>query len=581
MMDFGTIASQLAGYLEAPARANLIVAPILLPLSTAALMLVLGEKRRRLKALVNVASTLLGLGLASLLVYWVHHDAAPGGLAGVGAIGIYLPSNWQAPFGIVLVLDRLSAVMLLLTSILGLGAILFAVARWDRAGVHFHPLFQIQLMGLNGAFLTADLFNLFVYFEVLLAASYGLLLHASGSARVKAGLHYIAINLFASSLFLLGAALIYGVTGTLNMADLAVKVGEVADADRGLLHAGAAILAIAFLAKAGMWPLNFWLAPAYSAAGAPVAALFAIMTKVGVYSVLRIWTLLFSAQAGQSAGFGMDWLVVGGLATLSFGTVGLLASRQLGRLASYSIIVSSGTLLSVIGFGQPMLTGGALYYLISSTLGVSALFLLVELIDRTRMDAVTVPDDEGDYVPFMTEDIAAATGINLDEDQEAVIGRAIPAAMAFLGLGFIACTLLITGMPPLSGFVGKILMLSALLNPLGIGVADATPLGAAGWTLLTLVIVSGLGALLAFSRTGIRYFWAYPEGRAAPRLRVIECLPIALIVIVCIVLTMRAGPAMRYLQATADALHSPTDYITSVLSTRPVPGPKTGYGDGP
>jgi multicomponent K+:H+ antiporter subunit D len=227
------------------------------------------------------------------------------------------------------VLDRLAAVMLLLTSVLAVGAILFAAARWDRAGVHFHPLFQIQLMGLNGAFLTADLFNLFVFFEVLLSASYGLLLHASGTPRVKAGLHYIAINLIASSLFLIGVALIYGVTGTLNMADLSIKVAGVAEADRGLLHAGAGILAIAFLTNAGMWPLNFWLAPAYSAAGAPVAALFAIMTKVGVYAMLRIWTLMFAGQAGESAGFGLHGLMIGGLATLSFGTFGLLASRQL------------------------------------------------------------------------------------------------------------------------------------------------------------------------------------------------------------------------------------------------------------
>jgi multicomponent K+:H+ antiporter subunit D len=581
MTDFGALASQFAVYLGAPARAHLIVAPILLPLVTAAAMLILGEKRRRTKALINIASTLLGLCVAVLLVYWVHHDMAPGGLAGVGAIGIYLPSNWQAPFGIVLVLDRLSAAMVLLTSILALGAITFAVARWDRAGVHFHPLFQIQLMGLNGAFLTADLFNLFVYFEVLLSASYGLLLHASGPARVRAGLHYITINLVASSLFLLGAALIYGVTGTLNMADLAVKIAEVSDADRGLLHAGAAILAVAFLAKAGMWPLNFWLTPAYSAAGAPVAALFAIMTKVGVYAVLRIGTLLFSAQAGVSAGFGMDWLVIAGLATLAFGTVGLLASRQLGRLASYSIIVSSGTLLAAIGFGQPALTGAALYYLLSSTLGVSALFLLIELIDRTRLDAMSAPVDEGDYVPFSTDEAVPSAGTNLDEEEEALIGRAIPAAMAFLGLSFIACTLLIAGMPPLSGFVGKVLMLSALLNPLGMGTVDAVRPGGEGWVLLALLIVSGLTALIALSRSGIRYFWAYPEDRPAPRLRVVECLPIGLLLVVCVVLTMRADPVMRYLQATADALHTPTEYIASVLATRPVPGPRTGYGDGP
>lgn len=577
MTDFAALAD-VATYLGSPLRSHLIVAPILLPLATAAVMLILGEKRRGAKALVNVLSTMAGLGLAVMMLYWVHHDLAPGGLEGVGEIGIYLPSNWQAPFGIVLALDRLSAVMLLLTSILALGAIVFAVARWDRAGVHFHPLFQIQLVGLNGAFLTADLFNLFVYFEVLLSASYGLLLHASGSVKVRAGLHYIAINLVASSLFLVGVALIYGVTGTLNLADLAIKVGEVPEADRGLLNAGAAVLGIAFLTKAGMWPLNFWLNPAYSAAGAPVAALFAIMTKVGVYAVMRVSTLLLPAQAGVAAGFGMDWLVIGGLATLAFGTIGLLASRQLGQLASYSLIVSSGTLLAAFGFGQPALTGAALYYLISSTLGISALFLLVELVDRTRIDSTPLPIVEDEFVPFETDEPEVTHGAVENEDEEALVGRAIPAAMAFLGVNFIAVIVLITGMPPLSSFVGKILMLSALLNPLGMGALAGAGLPLQGWLLLGLLILSGLTAMVALSRAGIRYFWSFPEGRLAPRLRVIECLPISLLVVVCLVLTLRAESAMRYLQATADALHNPTAYVASVLATRPVTHPKAGTG---
>ncbi|HZH08511.1 MAG TPA: monovalent cation/H+ antiporter subunit D, partial [Lautropia sp.] len=409
--------------------------------------------------------------------------------------------------------------------------------------------------------------------------SYGLLLHASGTARVRAGLHYIAINLIGSSFFLIGVALIYGVTGTLNMADLATKVAGVAEADRGLLHAGAGILAIAFLTKAAMWPLNFWLAPAYSAAGAPVAALFSIMTKVGVYAMLRIWTLMFAGQAGDSAGFGMQALIVGGLATLSFGTLGLLASRQLGRLASYSVVVSSGALLAAIGFGQPALTGGALYYLISSTLGVSALFLLIELIDRSRIEAWSEPVLGSDEAVFAAAGDRFAEGTNLDEAQQAVIGRVIPAAMAFLGLGFIACTLLITGMPPLSGFVGKFLMLSALLNPVGLGAPDVPAVGAGGWTLLALLILSGLAGVIALSRSGVRYFWSYPQTRPTPRLRVVECLPIGVLVAVCVLLTVRADPAMRYLQAAADALHSPTDYISSVLATRPVlrtqPGAQT------
>src|SRR5205823_1058928 len=162
----------------------------------------------------------------------------------------------------------------------------------------------------------------------------------------------------------------------LNMADLSQKIPLVADADRGLLHASAAILAVAFLAKAAIWPLNFWLVPAYSAATAPVGALFAIMSKVGIYTVLRLWTLLFSGGAGASAGFGGDWLMAGGLATLAFGALGMLGSQKLGHLAGYAVLVSSGTLLAAIGFGQTGLTAGALYYLVSSTLAASALFML-------------------------------------------------------------------------------------------------------------------------------------------------------------------------------------------------------------
>jgi multicomponent K+:H+ antiporter subunit D len=551
---------------------NLIVAPILLPLLTAALMLLLGEPRRGLKAAVNVLSCALGLAVSVALLLWVDsHDAA-------GAVGVYLPSNWEVPFGIVLAVDRLSALMLVLASGIGLAAVLFAVARWDRAGIHFHPLFQIQLMGLNGAFLTADLFNLFVFFEVLLAASYGLLLHGSGRARVSAGLHYIAVNLLASSLFLIGVAVLYGATGTLNMADLAQKIPLVEEENRGLMHAGAAILAIAFLAKAAMWPLNFWLAPAYAAAGAPVAALFALMTKVGVYAVLRLWTLLFSGGAGASALFGGDALVAGGLATLAFGAVGVMASQHLGRLAGFCIIVSSGTLLAAIGFGRAALTSGAMFYLLSSSLALAALFLLNELIERSRQieEDVRLPDDEGDSPPFAAALLTHPDNTNLDDEQVALIGKVIPAAMAFLGLSFIACTLLIAGLPPLSGFIGKLGILAALLDPMGLGgPSAAAPMTPAAWGLFVLLIASGLASLLALMRAGIRFFWA-PQDRPVPRLRIIECLPIAALVGACIVLSVRAEPAMNYMRAAAEALHQPAQYIATVMSARPVPAPARG-----
>ncbi len=555
---------------------HLIIAPVLLPVLTAALMLALGEQRRETLAGLNVGSCLVGLALSILLAWSVHHGAAPaspGQTPGsIGTLGIYLPANWPTPFGIVLVLDRLSSAMLLLTSVMATAALIFAVARWDRIGVHFHPLFQIQLMGLNGAFLTGDLFNLFVFFEVLLAASYGLLLHGPGRQRVGAGLHYIAINLVASSFFLVGAAMLYGVTGTLNMADLAVRIPEVAAQDQAMLHAGVAILGMAFLTKAAVWPMGFWLVPAYSAAGAPVAALFSIMTKVGIYAILRLWSLGFSGEEGTLR-WGADWLVAGGLATVAFGLLGLLQARQLGRVTGFGVMVTSGTLLAAIGFNQPTVTGGALYYLLSSTMAAGAMFLLIELIDRSRLLESEFPNpDDADPVPFFLDEIEPPRDTNLDEQQEALTGRVIPASTAFLGFSFLACTLLLTGTPPLSGFIGKFMMLSGLLSTEEAGSALQEPVSTAAWVMLALVIMSGFAALVALSRTGIRMFWT-PRDRPAAQLKVLECLPIGLLLTLCLLISFRAEPLARYLQAAASELKDPHGYVQAVQGVRPLPPP--------
>ncbi|MBC7734408.1 MAG: monovalent cation/H+ antiporter subunit D [Bacteriovorax sp.] len=557
---------------------NLMMAPIVLPLLTAAVLLFVGDRRHGIKAAVGLAAAAMNLLVAVLLLVWVQTGGGglkAGDAVASSAIGVYLPSNWDMPFGIVLVLDRLAALMLVVAATVALMALTFAVARWHKAGAHFHVLFQIQIMGLNGAFLTGDLFNLFVFFEVMLAASYGLLLHGSGPARVKAGLHYLAINLAASSLFLVGASMLYGVTGTLNMADLAAKIPLVAAADRSLLHAGCAILAVAFLAKAAMWPLNFWLVPAYSSASAPSAAVFALLTKVGVYVLLRLSTLLFSPElndaggAGGSAGFGSAWLLWGGMATLAFGTFGMLSAQRPARLAGHAVIVSSGTLMAVLGLAQPALTAAALYYLPSSTFAVAAFFLLAELMDRSRNPdpaAQRAPEDEEDHLPFAMAEQELAAGANLDDNEKLIVGRVIPAPTAWLGLAFIGCTLLVAGLPPLSGFIGKFAMLSALLNTPG--ASGAVP--AVQWLLLGLVIASGLCALIALSRTGIRFFWT-PVGRAAPALRVFEYAPVAALLTVCVALTMHGESALRYTRATASALYQPQGYIAAVLSARPLP----------
>lgn len=533
---------------------HLIVAPVLLPLATAALMLLLGEGRRGLKSVFNLLSTTTGLAIAIYLLAGVAQRDAP------AAFGVYLPGNWPVPFGIVLVVDRLSALMAVLTGCVGLASLLFALARWQHAGTYFHVLFQLQLMGLYGAFLTADLFNLFVFFEVLLAASYGLLLHGGGGERVRAGLHYIAINLVASLLFLIGVAVLYGVTGTLNMADIAQKLPAVPTSDRGLLHAGAAILAIAFLAKAGLWPLNFWLPQAYAAASAPAAAVFAILTKVGVYAVLRLWTLCFPADAGASAGFGGGVLVWGGIVTLAFGALGMLASQQLARLAGYSVIASSGTLVATIGFAAPALSGGALFYLASSTLAGCAMFLLVELLERSRQVEVGPQQiDDGQHALPAFLDAEPPAGTNLDDNEEALTGRAIPAALAFLGVAFTVCALVTAGLPPLSGFVAKLAMLSALLDV-------QAP---AAWALFALLILSGLCAAIALMRVGVRHFWT-AQDRPSPRLRVIETLPIAGLLAAAVALMLQGEAVLSYARATAQSLQAPDLYIDAVMGARPV-----------
>jgi multicomponent K+:H+ antiporter subunit D len=450
--------------------------------------------------------------------------------------------------------------MLVLTSVLGLSALMFSLARWHRAGAHFHPLFQFQLMGLNGAFLTGDLFNLFVFFEVMLAASYGLALHGSGAARVRAGLHYITINLTASLLFLVGVSMIYGVAGTLNMADLAGRIPAIAAEDQALLEAGAAILGVAFLVKAAMWPLGFWLPTTYAAASAPAAAILSLLSKVGVYAVLRLWLLLFGEAAGNSTGFGGGWLLLGGLLTIAFGSMAVLATQNMARLAGASVLVSSGTLLAAVGVGQVAVTAGALFYLASSALAVAAFFLLVELVERGR-------EAGADVLAVTREAFGEGEEEDLDEEEA---GVAIPATTAILGMSFMGCALLLAGLPPLSGFLAKI----AILAPL-FGQGGSVP--AITWVLLAALLVSGLTTIVAMTRAGIDAFWASPA-ESVPRVRVIEIAPVALLLTLGLTLTAQAEPVMRYMQATAQSLHAPQDYVRSVLAGPRPPAPSAETG---
>jgi multicomponent K+:H+ antiporter subunit D len=290
-----------------------------------------------------------------------------------------------------------------------------------------------------------------------------------------------------------------------------------------------------------------------------MAAFFAIMTKVGIYIVLRLSLLMFGPEAGALSHFGGTWLIAGGMMTVIFGSVGILAAQDLARLASYNVLISAGTLLAAIGIGDVALTGGALFYLVSSTLAIGAFFMLTELADRGRAAGA-------DVLAVTME----AYGENEDDAGEEAeeVGVAIPAAMAVLGLSFAACALILAGLPPLSGFVAKFLILRALLEPDG-GMNTSGSVGAISWMLMGLLLLSGFAAVIAMMRAGIRSFWLPLEGDA-PRVRVVEMVPVVVLLVLCGVLAVQAGPAMRFIEATAQGLHAPSGYIDAVLPELPI-----------
>lgn len=559
--------------------AHWVVLPVVVPLLSAALALVLGPARRGAQAVVSVAAVVALLAVALRLVA----DTAD------GTVLPYLLGNWRAPFGIVLVADGLSATMLLLAAVLAAAALAYALIErsdTDRGGpvahAYFHPLFLFQLTGINGAFLTGDLFNLFVFFEVLLIASYGLLLHGvldarTGDApgapgrRMTAAFQYVVYNLVGSALFLIGVSLIYGVTGTLNMADLAVRVPQVAAEDRPLLEAGALILLVVFCIKGALLPLNAWLPATYAAAGVPAATLFAVLTKVGVYCVARVFTLVFGADAGASAGLADGLLLVFGIATVLAGTLGVLAAREPARMAGWFVIGSSGTLLAALGFADARITAGALFYLLDSTLAASAFFMLVGLMRvataATAAPARTTASTVGGSV--------STGGPSQASGAAALAARVEPvgAGLTALGLAFFVVAMMLAGLPPLAGFLGKFILLSAAI---GGGPQGDAPVVGSAW-LAGAVLLNGLAAIVALSRLGSRTFWKggarlQPPGRSA-------VVPLAIPLSLAVGLMVFAGPVSRHVEGAASALYAPKPYLDAVLRTQPVPSPPKAHAE--
>lgn len=488
-----------------------ILIPFLLPALTACALLALRDNLTA-QRVVSVSSTIVLLAVSAGLVVQ----------AAGGSVGVYAFGDWPARIGIVFVLDRLAALMLGLTAVVACASLLYAIQGWDSRGPHFHALFHFQLMGLNGAFLTGDLFNLFVCFELMLMASYALLQHGGGAQRLKAGLHYVVLNLLGSALFLVAAAILYRVGGTLNMADLAIALAGAPAEQTPWIRTGALLLVTVFLLKAAAAPLYLWLPGTYGAASAPVAGLFTVLTKVGVYAVARVALLVF----GTSTAIEPIAQVVlpAALVSLVCAALGAFAAVTLTQLASWLALGSSAMLLAAVGlFSVPGL-GGGLYYLLASTLAVPALFLLADALAGAR-------GSFGDR-------LCRAPRMH---------------GAALIGAFYAAVAVAVVGLPPLAGFLGKLAILQGA--------------GPMPW-FWSIVLGTSLLNLVALVRAGTRLFWStadepcngLPVAASMQRLA-----PVALLVVAILALTVLARPVDRYVREAAQNAVAPGSYIESVL----------------
>ncbi|AWL11379.1 Na(+)/H(+) antiporter subunit [Saliniradius amylolyticus] len=495
---------------------HLAILPIIIPLFAGILQLLPplsgSVERQRVFSVLLAALLIIAIGV---LGWHVMHQG----------VQIYALGDWQPPFGIVLVADQLALLMLMLTAVLGLCAILFACGGDDKQGAYFYPLMQFQLMGINGAFLTGDLFNLFVFFEVLLIASYALLVHGGGKQRTSAAVHYVILNLVGSALFLFALASLYGTLGTLNIAHMSLRVGELAAGERAIAQAGGLLLLIVFGLKAALLPLHFWLPKTYASASAPVAALFAIMTKVGIYAIFRVYTVIFGDGAGELANMAQGWIWPLALLTLVLGAVGVLASPNLRQLVANLVIVSVGTLMVTFALRSEEATAAGLYYMIHSTLVGGALFLIADMIGQQRGKAF-------DWF-VMARKLKQPT---------------------LLGILFFVAAMAVAGLPPLSGFIGKVLVLQA---------AHETAEMLWAWP---VILVTGLVTIVALSRAGTTLFWRYSGDKTdAEPLSVYQVASVIILLLTIPMLVIFAAPVTDFTQQAASQLHNYNELMQVLL----------------
>ena len=497
---------------------NVLALPVLLPLFAGALLLLVPSRLARFT----------GSSLAAALTLAVSLNILSRTLS--GEVIVVQMAGWPAPWGISLVADALSGIMLALSGAVGLLCVLFAGSSLQHAPRHgvsaalntarerfgAQALLQFLFMGVNMAFLTGDLFNLFVAFEVMLIASYGLLLLGSELPQLREGFKYVVVNLVASAMFVVAAGFAYGLFGTLNMADIAQRVAAHGADPRTTLVA--ALLALVFATKAALFPLGFWLPNAYPTPAAAISAFFAaLLTKVGAYTLIRTFTLMFPEETGVQTVL----LVLAGF-TLLVGALGAIA-RQRWRHALAFANVSSIAYLVLGAFTSKAGLGAALYYLIHSVLLIFALFLIAALAEKIAGESY----QDGGHL----------------------------SVYPWLGVGFFICALALAGLPPTSGFIGKYALIVALL--------------ARGGGLYTGLAVSAVvtGFLLLYAAIQIwrGFFWG--ESDAVHRvslpggMRVVTGIAVAAVAL----LSVFSGPVFNATRRAAEQMNS-SAYVDAVLT---------------
>jgi multicomponent Na+:H+ antiporter subunit D len=494
----------------------LLVLPLLIPLATAAVSL-LAWRRLVFQRWLAVASAASLLGAGGALIAEVYRE-------GIQATQI---SNWPAPFGITLVADMLSALMVVLTGMTGLAVAVYALASLDaeRERLGFYPLLHMLLMGVSGAFLTGDLFNLYVWFEVMLVASFVLLALGGERAQLEGAIKYVTLNLMSSAIFLAAVGLLYGMLGSLNLADLAEKLRTTAEP--GLLTALAMLFLVAFGIKAAVFPLFFWLPASYHTPPVAVSAIFAgLLTKVGVYALIRVFTLLFVQEPHFTHTL---ILVISGLTMLS-GVLGALAQNEFRRILAFHIISQIGYMIMGLALRSPLALAGSVFYIFHHIVVKTNLFLVSGAARRLSG----------------TDELKRLGGLY----------RTRPG----LALLFLVPALSLAGIPPLSGFWAKLTLIRAGLE-------------LEGWLIVPTALSVSLLTLVSMTKIWAEVFWKpTPPSEPPPlsdRLSPAYWLPMVALAAVTVAIGLLPEPLFVLSLRAAEQLLDPAAYIGAVLGDAP------------